>query len=85
MARTITEKEQAATKIAERLAAQTDQPQWREAEPLHRIADAFRRSVTADADLAEAVKAARVDGYSWSSIAAMLGVSKQTAQARYRD
>jgi transposase len=54
-----------------------------DAEPLHRVAAAFRRSVAADAELAEAVKAARADGYSWAAVAAMLGVSKQTAQVRY--
>jgi len=37
----------------------------------------------ADAELAAAVKAARAEGYSWAGIAAMLGVSKQTAQIRY--
>jgi len=43
----------------------------------------FGRSVSADAELAEAVGAARAAGYSWAGIAAMLGVSKQTAQVRY--
>ncbi len=47
------------------------------------IADAFRGSVAAERELTEAVDAARADGYSWAAIAAMLGVSKQTAQARY--
>ncbi|MDQ2760165.1 MAG: hypothetical protein M3Y17_06950 [Actinomycetota bacterium] len=83
MARTIVEKERIAAEIAERLANQEEQPSWRDAEPLRRVADAFRRSVTADADLVEAVSAARAGGYSWAAIAAMLGVSKQTAQARY--
>jgi len=83
MARTIVDKERAAAEIAERLANQEEQPAWRDAEPLHRIAEAFRRSVSADAELAEAVRAARADGYSWAAIAAMLGVSKQTAQVRY--
>jgi hypothetical protein len=73
MARTIADKEQVAAEIAERLATQPDRPQWRDAEPLHRIADAFRRSVAADAEVAEAVKAARADGYSWAAIAAMWG------------
>jgi hypothetical protein len=83
MARTIVEKERIAAEIAERLAHQEEQPSWWDAEPLHRIAEAFHRSVAADAELAEAVKAARADGYSWAGIAAMLGVSKQTAQVRY--
>jgi len=67
MARTIMEKERVAAEIAERLAHQWEQPSWREAEPLHRVAEAFRRSVSADAELAEAVRAARADGYSWSA------------------
>lgn len=83
MARTIAEKERIATGIAERLARQAEEPTWRDAEPLRRIADAFRRSVAVDAEVAEAVQSARDDGYSWAAIAAMLGVSKQTAQARY--
>jgi hypothetical protein len=83
LARTITEKERAAAEIADRLANQHDEPQWRDAEPLRRIADAFRRSANDEAELAKSVHAARADGYSWSAIAAMLGVSKQTAQARY--
>ncbi len=83
MARTLVEKERIAAEIAERLANQEKQPSWRDAEPLRLVAEAVRRSVTADADLAEAVRAARADGYSWAAIAAVLGVSKQTAQARY--
>jgi len=83
MARTVAEKQRVADEIAERLANQQQQPAWRDAEPLNRIADAFRRSVAAEAELAEAVSAARADGHSWAAVAAMLGVSKQTAQARY--
>lgn len=83
MARTIAEKERIAEEIAERLANKTGEASWRDAEPLKRVADAFRRSVAVDAEVAEAVQAARDEGYSWAAIAAMLGVSKQTAQARY--
>lgn len=82
MARTIAEKERAAAEIADRLANQGE-PAWRDAEPLRGVANAFRRSVAADAELAEAVRAARADGYPWAAIAAMIGVSKQTAQARF--
>ncbi|MHB8294633.1 MAG: helix-turn-helix domain-containing protein [Acidimicrobiales bacterium] len=85
MARTIADKERAAAEIAERLASQAQEPSWRDAEPLRRVAEAFRHSVDADADVAAAVRAARDNGYSWAAIAAMLGVSKQTAQARYGD
>lgn len=83
MARTIAEKERIAAEIADRLANQDEDAQWRDAEPLRRIAEAFHRSAAADAELAKAVEIARADGYSWSAIAAMLGVSKQTAQVRY--
>jgi DNA-directed RNA polymerase specialized sigma24 family protein len=83
MVRTIAEKERVAAEIADRLADPQVDPVWRDAEPLKRIADAFRASVSADKELAAAVHDARVAGYSWAAIAAMLGVSKQTAQARY--
>lgn len=83
MVRTIAEKERVAAEIADRLADPQIEPAWRDAEPLKRIADAFRDSVTADRELTEAVRAARSGGYSWAAIAAMLGVSKQTAQARF--
>lgn len=85
MARTIADRERVAAEIAERLASQDQDPSWRDAEPLRRVAEAFRRSVAADAEVATAVRTARHDGYSWAAIAAMLGVSKQTAQARYGD
>lgn len=85
MARTIADRERVAVEIAQRLASQDHDPSWRDAEPLRRVAEAFRRSVAADAEVATAVRTARHDGYSWAAIAAMLGVSKQTAQARYGD
>jgi hypothetical protein len=85
MARTIAEKEKVAAELAGRLSSRSQDPAWRDAEPLRRIAEAFRRSVAADAEVANAVHAARADGYSWAAIAAMLGVSKQTAQSRYGD
>ena len=40
--------------------------------------------VAVDAEVAEAVHAALDDDYSWAANSAMLGVSKQTAHARYR-
>ncbi len=83
MARSIAEKERVAAEIAERLAGRDQESAWRDAEPLRRIAEAFARSVAVDAEVAVAVHAARDNGYSWAAIAAMLGVSKQTAQVRY--
>ena len=66
------------------MAHKTGEASWRDVEPLRRIADALRRSTAVDAEVAEAVHAARDEGYSWAAIAAMLGVSKQTAQALQR-
>lgn len=84
MARTMTEKQRAAAEIAERLANRDQtKTEWREAAPLRRIAEAFHQQVAAEAEVADAVTAARAEGCSWASIAAMLGVSKQTAQTRY--
>lgn len=84
MARTMTDKQRAAEQIAERLAnrdpADTD---WRDGAPLRRIADAFAASVDAESELETAIGLARAQGYSWASIAAVLGVSKQSAQRRY--
>ena len=81
MARTMTEKERAAAEITGRLEATP--VEWRDAKPLKRIADAFTKSVAAEQALAEAVSDARDAGFSWAAIAAMLGVSKQTAQKRF--
>lgn len=84
MARTIADKEQAAAEIAERLANRdVDETVWHDAAPLRQIAAAFADQVAAERRVAEAVTAARAEGCSWSAIAAMLGVSKQTAAERY--
>ena len=84
MARTTLDKLAAADAIAERLANRNqDETIWHDAAPLHRIADAFREQVAAEKKVVEAVQSARAQGYAWSAIASMLGVSKQTAQHRY--
>jgi FAD/FMN-containing dehydrogenase len=84
MARTISEKERAAEELAARLANRDrSNDNWRDAAPLRRVAEAFAATVRDEAELAEAVQAARDAGFSWSAIGTMLGVSKQTAQARY--
>lgn len=51
---------------------------------LREIAELADRRDDVDQDLAAAVRAARTAGRSWSEIAAMLGVSKQAAQRKYR-
>jgi hypothetical protein len=84
MAKTHLERLAAADAIAERLANRNqEETVWRSSEPLRRIAEAFRAQVTAEVDVAAAVKAARGAGFSWSAIGMMLGVSKQTAQHRF--
>ena len=84
MARTNHEKLAAADAITERLANRNqEETLWRSSEPLRRIADAFRAQVSAEVEVAQAVKAAREAGFSWSAIGMMLGVSKQTAQHRF--
>lgn len=84
MAKTHLEKLAAAEAIAERLANRNqEETVWRSSEPLRKVADAFREQVATEARVAEAVKAAREAGFSWSAIGTMLGVSKQTAQHRF--
>jgi len=88
MARTITEKQRAASDIADRLARENNEGvdrEWHDASSLRNVAEAFRVTVAAESDLHKAVAGARDDGCSWSAIAAMLGVSRQTAQHRFRD
>jgi hypothetical protein len=85
MVRTTAEKEKIANDIADRLAQRDPaETEWRDAAPLRRIAEAFAASVSAESKLADAVADARAEGYSWAAIAAMLGVSRQNAQQRFR-
>lgn len=80
----IADVEQTTAEIAERLANRdVEETVWHDAAPLRQIADAFGDQVAAERRVAEAVAAARSQGCSWSAIAAMLGVSRQTAAARY--
>lgn len=50
---------------------------------LRRIGVAVRAAATSQAELAEAVIAAREHGHTWTQIATMLGTSRQAAQERY--
>ena len=52
-------------------------------ELLRAIAALADRREQVDGELAEAVRAARGAGRTWSEIGAMLGVSKQAAQRKY--
>lgn len=51
---------------------------------LRLIAELAQQREQLDAELAESVRAARAARKSWSEIGAMLGVSKQAAQRKYR-
>ncbi|MCC5951375.1 MAG: hypothetical protein JJU45_04700 [Acidimicrobiia bacterium] len=51
---------------------------------LRQIAELAQQREHLDAELAESVRAARAAHKSWSEIGAMLGVSKQAAQRKYR-
>lgn len=54
-----------------------------DASHLRRLAAAVRATATSQAELAEAVAAAREHGHTWTQIATMLGTSRQAAQERY--
>lgn len=54
-------------------------------ESLRMIAELAQQRERLEAELTESVKAARVAHRSWSEIGAMLGVSKQAAQRKYRN
>lgn len=51
---------------------------------LRRIVEIVGQQRQLEAELEQAVKAARAANRSWSEIGAMLGVSKQAAQQKYR-
>ena len=55
----------------------------RDAAPLRAVADAVIARGTVEAQLADAVRAAREAGHTWSAIAVFLGGSAQAAQQRY--
>jgi dihydroxyacetone kinase len=57
--------------------------EWREGTELRAIEEAVRAFDAADAELHAVVRAARAANYSWASIGAVLGVSKQAAQQRF--
>lgn len=50
---------------------------------LRRIGAAVRAASTSQAELADAVAAARDHGHTWTQVATMLGTSRQAAQERY--
>lgn len=71
--------------VAERLARRDqDRTEWRDGAALRAIEEARHGTEAAERGLAEAVEAAREEGYSWTAIGLALGgVSKQAAQQRF--
>ncbi len=55
----------------------------RDASSLRRVRRAFQRRAATEQQLADAVKAARDDGQSWTVIGTMLGTSGEAARQRY--
>lgn len=51
--------------------------------PLGHLREAFVRLVHAEAEVERWAEAARVAGHSWTTIGAMLGISKQAARKRF--
>ena len=62
----------------------TDYPDLPTKRTLQRIDRAARGIEEAEAALIEAVRAARKDGHTWSSIAMVLGITVQSAHSRFR-
>lgn len=60
-----------------------DEPEFVAAAPYRRLLEARRGRVSAEAETAAAVLAARDAGLSWAAIGRGLGVSAQAAQKRY--
>ncbi len=79
--------ERKAAEAAERLESldpdSLDPSEWKEAGPLRTIAAADDAVEHAHQRLADAVTAAHDAGFSWTSIATVLGVSRQAARQRF--
>lgn len=56
---------------------------WQDGAALHQLEALVRERERLDAEIDDAVAAARRAGHSWNSIGLMLGTSKQAAQQRF--
>jgi hypothetical protein len=56
---------------------------WQDGAALHQLEALVRERDRLDAEIDDAVAAARKAGHSWNSIGLMLGTSKQAAQQRF--
>ena len=82
MSRTRAERAKALEEWAERV--ESSDLKDADTEALRTIAELAERRDQVEAELTEAVRLARQAHRSWSEIGAMLGVSKQAAQRKYR-
>lgn len=64
-------------------AAEAAEQNYHDVPGLHDMAVAMLKIADAEAELEQAVRKARVSGYSWIVIGKVLGVSRQAAQERY--
>lgn len=71
--------------VADRLARRDrSRTNWRDSAPLRRIEEARHATEAAEQALAEAVRTAHAEGYSWTAIGLALGgISKQAAHQRF--
>lgn len=84
MPRTRHELEQAAAETEKWLESLDPAPDdWDDPADLRAIGEALRAVADGESALAQAVKAARSNGRSWSEVAMVLGVSRQAARERY--
>jgi hypothetical protein len=73
-----------ASELADRFETyEPDPADHRAPEPMHAMRRAVTARARAEADLADAVAAARVAGYSWAAIGTAVGTSGEAARQRY--
>lgn len=84
MPRTAQEIVDQADRLAERFEKhEPDRTKLRDAGSLRRVRQAFQRRAATEQELADAVRAARDDGQTWTAIGVMLGTSGEAARQRY--
>jgi hypothetical protein len=84
MPRTLQEIIDHANELASQFEQQEPDPDdRRDPEPMHAMRRAATHRSTAEAEVAEAVEAARAARYSWAAIGAVLGTSGEAARQRY--
>ena len=84
MPRTIAEIMAQAEHLADR-AESDDSPvgAWHDGAPMRALLAAFQKRAEAESEIAAAVEAARVEGYSWALIGGLIGTTGQSAREKY--